>query len=132
MPKKKTKKVKKPTSKKKPAKKLKTKAKKVSKKRIKAAKKKTAPKKEKMEGQLIGKISHFFPHVNAAVLTIKKGGLKIGDQILIKGHTTKFYEQILSMEIDRQPITEAKKGDEIGLQVKERVRIHDGVYKLNS
>ena len=104
-------KAKKATSKKKPAKK--------------------AKKRAVREGQFIGKVTHYFPQVNAAVVVLKKGNLKIGDQVLIKGHTTHFYEQITSMQIDRAPITEATKGDEIGLQVKERVREHDEVYKIN-
>ncbi|MBI4388395.1 MAG: hypothetical protein HY582_05075 [Candidatus Omnitrophica bacterium] len=79
----------------------------------------------------MGKVTHYFPHVEAAVVVLKKGGLKVGDSILIKGHTTKFKQSITSMQIDRTPITEAKKGDEIGLQVSERVREHDQVFKLN-
>ena len=105
---------------------VKAKKKKIFKKKVKATKKK-AP----QEGVFIGKITHYFPHVNAAVITIKKSGLKLGDQILIKGHTTRFYEQITSMQIDRNSITEAKKGDEIGLLVKERVRANDEVYRIS-
>ena len=82
------------------------------------------------KGQLIGKITHYFPHVNAAVLVVKKGNLKIGDSVLVKGHTTQFKQRIESMQIDRVPIVEAKKGDEIGLLVGERVREHDVVYKI--
>jgi len=34
------------------------------------------------------------------------------------------------MEIDNQPVDEAKVGDMIGIQVKERVREKDIVYKV--
>lgn len=96
--------------------------------------KKPAAKKDKKEDltglKEIGKISHYFPHVKAAVLTISKGTLSIGDQIYIKGHTTRLKETITSMQINRLPITQAKPGDEIGLLVKSRVRINDTVYKI--
>jgi hypothetical protein len=34
------------------------------------------------------------------------------------------------MQLDNQPIEEAKVGDLIGIRVKERVREHDKVYKV--
>ena len=109
--------------------------KKRSKKKVSRASRKKAvkarPKPQKEKGQLIGSITHYFPHVEAAVLVVKQGTLKNGDTILIKGHTTRFEEIVESMQIDRAPIAEAKKGDEIGLRVRERVREHDQVYKIN-
>ncbi|TAN60066.1 translation elongation factor-like protein [bacterium] len=76
----------------------------------------------------MGKITHFFPHVNAAVIALK-APLKVGDQIRVKGHTTDLTENVSSMQIDHKPINEAKKGDEIGLLVTSRVRAGDTVYK---
>jgi putative protease len=67
--------------------------------------------------------------VNAAAVKMLKTGLKVGDKIYIKGHTSDFKEVVESMQLDHVPITEGKKGDEIGLLVKSRVRIGDGVYK---
>lgn len=76
------------------------------------------------KAQVIGVVTHYFPHVQAAVVKLKKP-LAVGDAILIKGSTTHFQQQVESMQIDRMPIQKAKKGDEIGLQVNERVREHD-------
>jgi putative protease len=94
--------------------------------------KKAAPKKaakaKPAERGAIGKITHFFPHVNAAVIALK-APLKVGDQIRVKGHTTNLTENVSSMQIDHKPINEAKKGDEIGLLVTSRVRAGDTVYK---
>jgi len=84
----------------------------------------------KAEGKLIGKITHYFPKVKAGVIVLKGGTLEIGDRIYIMGHTTQFKQKITSMEINRHAITKAKKGDEIGIQVKSRVRTDDEVYKL--
>jgi hypothetical protein len=84
---------------------------------------------KKQEGNLIGLITHYFPHVQAAVIKLK-GPLTMGDTVKIKGHTTDLTQIITSMQIDRVDITNAKKGDEIGLQVSSRVRQNDKVYKV--
>lgn len=76
----------------------------------------------------IGIITHYFPHVRAAVIKLK-APLAVGDAVKIKGHTTDFVQAISSMQIDRVPIQSAKKGAEIGLLVDSRVRQHDLVYK---
>lgn len=93
--------------------------------KVKPAKAKAA----QIKAAVIGKVTHYFPHVNAAVLKLKLP-LKAGDTIQIKGHTTDLKETVTSMQINRAPITEAKKGDEIGLLVTSRVRAGDTVYKL--
>lgn len=86
-----------------------------------------AKKPEKLDE--IGVISHYFPHVKAAVIKLTKGGLKVGDTIYIKGHTTDFREPVKSLQLNRAPIEEGAKGQEIGLLVKSRVRIGDVVYR---
>lgn len=78
----------------------------------------------------IGEVTHYFPHVKAAAVMVIKDGLKIGDNIYIKGHTTDFKEKIKSIQLDHITIQESKKGQEIGLLVKSRVRIGDSVYRL--
>ena len=78
---------------------------------------------------IIGSITHYFPHVNAAVVKLK-APLKIGDTIKIKGHTSDFNETVSSMQMDRAPIQNAKKGQEIGLLVGSRVRRGDTIYKI--
>lgn len=101
--------------------------------RKKAVKAKRAPKKpaqEVIEGTLTGKVTHYFPHVKAGAILIESGTLAVGDMIRIKGHTSDFKQKITSIEIDRNPVEKASKGDEIGILVKSRVRIHDKVYKI--
>jgi len=117
--------LKKNVSKRKPA----LKKKPASKKKIVSKKKPSAKKLTKVEGSLIGLITHYFPHVQAAVIKLKKP-LAVGDKVKIKGHTTDITQPVTSLQIDRVTITTAKKGDEIGLQVISRVRQLDKVYKL--
>jgi len=114
---------------KKPVKKiLKKKTKKITKRRFSKAKP-AIKKTPKIEGKLIGLITHYFPHVQAAVIKLKSPLAK-GDTVKIKGHTTDITQTVTSMQIDRVDIQTAKKGDEIGLQVSSRVRQEDKVYKI--
>lgn len=78
----------------------------------------------------IGEVTHYFGHVKAAAVKLVKGKLAIGDEIYIKGHTTDFKEAVRSIQLDHVSIGVGKKGQEIGLFVKSRVRIGDAVYKV--
>jgi len=78
----------------------------------------------------IGKVTHYFPQVKAGAVMMLKNSLKVGDEIYIKGHTTDFKEKVNSIQLDRVPIQEGRKGQEIGLLVKSRVRIGDSVYRI--
>lgn len=122
--------------KKRPVARKKVSRKKVAKKKVikrKAVKKAPAKKKKalavkKIKKNVIGTITHYFPHVQAAVIKLK-APLSVGDTIKIKGHTTDLTQTITSMQIDRVPIDSAKPGQEIGLLVSSRVRQHDLVIK---
>lgn len=78
----------------------------------------------------IGEVTHYFPHVKAAAVKLTKNGVAVGDKIYIKGHTTDFKESIRSMQLDHVSIEKGKKGQEIGLFVKSRVRIGDRIYRI--
>ncbi len=76
----------------------------------------------------VGEITHYFSGIGVAVVKIVDE-IKIGDKIHIKGTTTDFEQTIDSMQVDRKPIMVAKKGDEIGLKVVDKVRPGDEVFK---
>lgn len=78
----------------------------------------------------IGVVTDFFSHIPAAAIQINNGSLKIGDRILIQGHTTKLEQVLDSMQIDKQAVQEANAGDKIGIKVNERVRKRDKVFKV--
>ena len=114
---------------KRPKSKVKSKAKsKISAKRAKVKAKKPVSPEASLEK--IGEVTHYFPHVNAAAIKLLKSGLKVGDSVYIKGHTTDFKERVLSIQLDHATIPEGKRGQEIGLLVKSRVRQGDKVYRI--
>lgn len=81
-------------------------------------------------GKEVGKITHYYSHINVAVLEITKGSLKVGDRIRLVGHTTDFEQTVDSMQIEHLQIQEAHPGQAIGLRVIDHVREHDVVYRL--
>jgi len=83
-----------------------------------------------MVEEKIGIVEHFFNKVSVAAIKITNGELKIGDTIHIVGASTDFTQKINSMEIDRVPVKSVKSGDDVGIKVKDRVREHDVVYKI--
>ncbi len=80
----------------------------------------------------IGRVTHYFGIPHAAVVEITSGELGVGDTIRIKGHTTDFSERITSLQVDHRPVERARVGDVVGLEVKDRVREHDLVYKVTT
>ena len=82
-----------------------------------------------MTEEIIGKISDFFAHPVVAGIELT-APLKVGDKIRIKGHTTDLELTVDSMQVDNADVTEAKKGDSIGVKVSDRVRKGDTVYKI--
>ncbi len=83
-----------------------------------------------MSEEEVAVIVKFFAKPSVAALEITSGGIKRGDVLRYEGHTTDFTEEVTSMEMDNQPVEEAKVGDLVGIKVKERVRENDKVYKV--
>ncbi len=83
-----------------------------------------------MSEAAIGRVSDYFGHIGVAAVELS-GALKVGDDIHIAGHTTNLEFKLGSMQIDRKSIAQAKSGDSVGIQVPERVRIGDSVYRVS-
>ena len=87
---------------------------------------------ESTQEKLIGKVTHYFSNIGVAVIELSDD-LKVGDTIRIKGGLdTDFTQTVESMEMDHQKVTEAKKGDSVGLKVDQKVREGYSVYKVIS
>jgi len=83
-----------------------------------------------MPEEQVGLVIKFFAKPSVAAVEVTSGSIKKGDILKYKGHTTDFTEEVLSMEIDNNPVEEVKVGDLVGIKVKERVRENDKVYKV--
>lgn len=78
---------------------------------------------------LAGKITHYYKSMGVAAMEVSDS-LKVGDVIHIKGHTTDFEQKIESMQIEHEQVEKASKGQVIGLKVKDYVREHDLIYRV--
>lgn len=80
-----------------------------------------------MKEELVGIVKHYFSKIEVAAIKLSKP-LKSGDKLRFKGATTDFEDKVVSMQLGHEIIVSAKKGTEIGLKVKDRVREGDKVY----
>jgi putative protease len=76
----------------------------------------------------IGEVTHFYSNLSVAIVKFTKA-VKVGTKLHYKGATTDFAEVATSMQYDHNAIEAAKKGQEVGIKVKEKVREGDEVYE---
>lgn len=83
-----------------------------------------------MAEEEIGKVTHYFGHIEVAAVEVTDGTLRVGDTIHIQGHTSDFTQTVDSMQIDKESVEEATVGQNVGIRVAEHARVHDVVYKV--
>ncbi len=82
------------------------------------------------EGKLIGRITHYFDKIEVGVIELT-ASLAVGDTIrVVGGENTDFSQEVESMEVEHEKIKKAKKGNSVGLKIKEKVREGYKVYKV--
>jgi putative protease len=91
--------------------------------------KKKKEKEKKSKEKKVGEVTHYFNHIDVAVVKLS-GGLEKGDKIHIKGSTTDFEQKVKSMQIEHKQVDKAGKGKAVGMKIKDRVREGDLVYKV--
>ncbi|PIS30609.1 hypothetical protein COT42_02605 [Candidatus Saganbacteria bacterium CG08_land_8_20_14_0_20_45_16] len=102
--------------------------KKPAKKRVKKSKK-SCPKKLvlKKPNKLIAKVDHYFDKISVASFRLQ-APLKVGDEVWFKGAHVDFVQRIESIQINHQRVARAKKGQEVGIKVCQK--INEGVVLL--
>ena len=83
-----------------------------------------------MEEENIGFVSNYFNKISVAAVEITDGTVSLGDTLHFLGHTTNFESKVDSMQMEHKSVTEAKKGDSVGVKVPEKARERDKVYKI--
>lgn len=81
------------------------------------------------EPKPIGEITHFFSHLGVGIFKFKKA-VKVGTKVQIKGATSDFTQTISSMQFDHKEIKAAKKGQEVGIKIDEKVREGDEIFEV--
>ena len=78
----------------------------------------------------VAHVKDYFSHVGVVALEITNESIRIGDVLHFKGHTTDMLLEVSSMQIEHESVKEAGVGDDVGIKVPDRVRVHDKVFKI--
>lgn len=78
----------------------------------------------------VGRVADYFKKIGVLAIEITAGEISVGDTLHFKGQTTDFTQKVDSMQIEHDNVNKAGVGMSVGIKVKERVRIHDHVYKI--
>jgi hypothetical protein len=82
-----------------------------------------------MDWVKVGDVTHYFGKIDVAIVMLEEE-LAVGDWIaLVWGGELVFEQEVTSMQIEYQNITAAGPGDDIGLQVVDKVKVGVEVYK---
>lgn len=79
--------------------------------------------------QRIGTITHFYQKISVAVVALT-GTLRVGDTILFEAMDGTQTHILDSMEINRNPVFAAGRGDDIGIKIKGMPQSNSPVYLL--
>lgn len=81
------------------------------------------------EEKFIGVVTHYFSKIGVVIVKLS-APLKVGDKVKIKRKEEEFEQEVQSMQVDHQNLQEAKKGDEVGLKVDQKVKEGWELYKI--
>lgn len=76
----------------------------------------------------IGEITHYFTNIQVAVFNLTDSNLSVGDRIHLKGATTDFTQTVNELQIDKEKVQTAEKGQQVGVKIEKRVREGDEVF----
>jgi|WetSurMetagenome_2_1015567.scaffolds.fasta_scaffold97858_2 hypothetical protein len=77
-----------------------------------------------------GKVTHYFDKIKVAAIKLSDT-LSVGDTVRIAGgENTDFKQKITSMQFMGKALKKGKKGQEVGIKIKERAREGYKVFKL--
>ena len=75
------------------------------------------------EPKPIGAVTHYYGEIEVAIVKFSKP-VAVGTTVRFKGENTDFAQKIASMQYEHEAIKSAKKGQQVGIKVKEKV--HEG------
>lgn len=78
----------------------------------------------------VGQVEHYFGKIGAAAVKITAGTLRVGDTIVIRGHSGELRQSVSSIQLEHESIPEAKPGQSVGIKVEGKVHEHDRVFKV--
>ena len=80
------------------------------------------------DAKRLGKVVHFFDKISVAVVALESD-LKVGDKVHFLGSKTDFVQEIGSMHVENQPVTEGMAGKEVAIRVDQPARKGDALLQ---
>ena len=77
----------------------------------------------------IGKVDQYFAKIDVIAIKLNKP-LRTGEHIVFESPKGLFEQELISMQINRQDVNTAKKGDDVGIKVKFEPKLGGSVYKV--
>lgn len=78
----------------------------------------------------VGHVTHYYSHLGVAAVAVEDEDIEVGDTIHIKGHTTDLVQPVEMIELEHHRIDDALPGQNVGIKVRDHVREHDAVLKV--
>jgi len=78
----------------------------------------------------IGEVTHYYGKIGVGIVKLS-ASIKVGDMLHFVGHSTDFTQLVDSIQIEHKPVQDAKKGDDIGLKVVQKVHEGDEVFLVS-
>lgn len=78
---------------------------------------------------LVGTVDQFFDKINVAAVKLVSE-LKVGDIIEIGNEEEAIRQRVSSMQIDKEDVTGASEGSDVGIKVRYSVSVGSEVYKI--
>lgn len=82
-----------------------------------------------MTGKRVGNVTHYFDHLNVAVLALTEG-IRVGETLHFLGHSTDFKQQVTSLQIEHKAVEVAKPGEDVAMKVDQRVHPNDAIFRI--
>ena len=73
---------------------------------------------------------HYYPRAGAAVVALSRP-IHRGDRIYIRGATTDFVQSVTALALDGSAVAEAVPPQQVGLQLEQRARPGDRVFRVS-
>jgi GTPase len=81
-----------------------------------------------MEKKPVGRVRNFLDQISVAIITVT-APIKLGDELLFKKGDTEFKQTVESIQINKESLKSANKGDVIGIFVDQPVARGTDVFK---
>jgi putative protease len=78
----------------------------------------------------VGVVLHYYPRAAAAVVSLSRP-IHRGDRIHVRGHTTDFVQSVTALALDGSAVAEATPPQQVGVQLEQRARVGDRVFRVS-